>query len=82
MFQRLRPSSTLWDQRLYSKARTRASKLEIQELLDWSDIAGTGMAQALRVFRKERQTDILDEVRIALITLAAAVDDIQSRYPA
>lgn len=71
----------MWDRKLYAKARDRAASQSVHELLSWADQAGTEMAAAIYRFRKDRNAPQLDEVRTALIALAAVVDDIAERYP-
>lgn len=67
------------DQSIYDKAYGRLSRLETTAVLDWCDLAGSGLARALGDYRRDRLPESLDEAKEAVTCLEAAVEVIHAR---
>lgn len=67
------------EDRLRAKARKRLSRLGTHEILNWADMAGSGMAKGLDDYRRNADAESLAEIRNGLIALLAAVDEITGR---
>jgi hypothetical protein len=68
-----------WDKVTYRKACKRVRVMSVRELLDWTDVAGSGMARCLMDYRKQQDMASLLEVRNTLITMYALVTELMVR---
>jgi hypothetical protein len=68
-----------WDKRAYRSAEKRAGKMDRGMLLEYADMAGTGMAMAFSDFRREPQDVSLLEAERGLIALWAVVQELRAR---
>jgi len=62
-----------------AKAFERMDRLSRMEILDWADMAGSGVARALQDYRRHETPESLEEARIGLQSLLGCVDAIQKR---
>ena len=62
-------------------AAARLRRVPTPEVLDWADLAGTGVAKALQDYRKDGQTESLLEARNALSSMCGALDVVEERDP-
>lgn len=65
-----------------AKARKRVARMSTHEMLEWADVAGSGMAKAFGDYRKEGAPEALDEIRQALLALSAVTDELAARQDA
>jgi hypothetical protein len=77
----------LWDgptqqQHEQARARQRVTKLATYDLLEWADVAGSGMSKAFMDYRRHDNVESLLEVRTALTALSALVDELVERHEA
>lgn len=61
------------------KASRRVARLRNEELLDWADQAGTGMATLLYEHRKHGDVGSIAEVKEAMVSLQAVVYELHLR---
>jgi hypothetical protein len=62
-----------------SPARKRLQKLNSDDILNWCDQAGSGVAKGLDDYRRLHQPQSLDEARMGLEVLLEAVDVLRVR---
>lgn len=62
-----------------AKAFERMDRLSRTEILDWSDMAGSGVARALQDYRRHETPESLEEARMGLQSLLGCVDVLQKR---
>ena len=67
------------DQELLARAIQRCAGRSTTELLDWADVAGSGMARGFGDFRKHGDLASLEEIGLALFTLQAVVLELKVR---
>lgn len=68
-----------WQGGEYEKCRARVRRMSRTELLDWADVAGSGMAKGFMDYRKHGVVDSLEEIRLSLVQLAALVEELRER---
>ena len=68
-----------WNRGIYAKASKSVRTMSVRELLDWTDVAGTGMAKCLMDYRRGRDLASLCELRNTLITMYALCDELLLR---
>lgn len=61
------------------KVSKRVSRLSESEMLDWADIAGSGIARTLRDYQKSHEPHLLDEAREAVSALQGVIDTLAER---
>lgn len=61
------------------KARTRMERLPEAEILNWIDVAGSGVAQALDEYRRKRDAGALIDAENGVEALAGAVAALVAR---
>jgi hypothetical protein len=66
----------LSDDQQLAAARRRVAKMGTNELLNWADVAGSGMAKGFSDYRREGDVLSLDEIHLALISLTAVTDEL------
>lgn len=64
----------------FAQAQKRLSKLPNDDLLNWADQAGSGMARGLQDYRSYGSWDSLQEIETGLESLRAIVDLLQARH--
>jgi hypothetical protein len=73
-----------WDADTYARAARRVKKMTDQALLDWTDMAGSGMEKGFRDFAAEEKPEIalcsLDEISLALVSLWALNEELKLRH--
>lgn len=57
-------------------ARRRVQKMSVHELINWADVAGSGMAKGFMDYRKEGNLDSLLEIRDALVALSEVTEEL------
>jgi hypothetical protein len=70
------------DQELLRTAHRRVAKRATTELLDWADVAGSGMARGFQDYREQGTLASLEEIGLGLITLHAVVLELKARAAA
>lgn len=73
---------TVTDEEDLARARRRVTRMSINELLDWADAAGSGMAKGFADYRKEGNMVSLEDIRLGLISLTALTDELIGRHEA
>lgn len=61
------------------KAARRVSRLSEGEMLDWADVAGSGIARALREYQRSHEPELLQEAREAISALQGVIDTLTER---
>lgn len=79
MLKVLRPRDPYPTDAVRDKAATRVSRIPEDELLDWADVAGSGIARALREYQSRRDPRHLIEAREAVSALQGVIDDLARR---
>jgi hypothetical protein len=62
------------------KARRRVMRLGTNELLNWADVASSGLMRGFEDYRKTGDVFALDEIKITLVSLAALTDELIIRH--
>jgi hypothetical protein len=62
------------------RIRRRIASLSTPELLDWANLAVSGMMRHLDDFRRSPDEAHLAEVKLAAVTLDYVVDDLAERH--
>jgi hypothetical protein len=62
-----------------SLAAERMERLSTSEILDWMDVAGSGVARALQDYRRHGNEDYLSDARNGIDSLRGCIDVIESR---
>jgi hypothetical protein len=73
------PGYSAVDQNLLKQASRRVRKLSTHDLLEWSDVAGSGMAKGFMDYREHGDYTSLAEIGLAVITLHAVVLELKAR---
>lgn len=73
---------TVTDEEELARARRRVARMSVNELLDWADAAGSGMAKGFSDYRKEGEMVSLEDIRVGLIALTALTDELIGRHEA
>jgi len=60
-------------------AASRMEMLSTTEILDWMDVAGSGVARALQDYRRHGNVDYLSDARNGIDSLRGCIDVIESR---
>ena len=68
-----------WDRDNHRKAGKRVYVMSVRELLDWTDVAGTGMAKCLQDYRRGQDLASLLEMRNTLVTMYALNEELLLR---
>jgi hypothetical protein len=71
-----------WDILMYLKMEKRVAKMSNYELLEWADVAGSGMAKAFSDYRREPVEDSLIEIREGLQALWSLTRELDLRRKA
>jgi hypothetical protein len=86
---RLRPKHELppsqvpgWDTDFYGRVVQRVKHLDEYTMIQWADIAGTGMAQGFADYQKHSTVESLDEIKQGLQQLWAVAQELSLRYEA
>lgn len=61
------------------KAAERMERLSINEILDWMDVAGSGVARALQDYRRHQSDEYLADAKVGIDSLRGCIDAIESR---
>lgn len=62
------------------RARRRVARLSTHEILNWADSAGSGMAKAFDDYRKYGEEESLDELKQAVKSLEAVIEELRARH--
>lgn len=73
------PGFSATDQELLKKATRRVRKQSTHDLLEWADVAGSGMAKGFSDYREHGDYASLAEIGLGLITLHAVVLELKAR---
>lgn len=68
-----------WDSVKYTQMEKRVAKMGNYELLEWADVAGSGMAKAFSDLRKENSQDTILEIQEGLQALWALTRELSLR---
>jgi hypothetical protein len=71
-----------WSWADYLKQEKRAARLGTSFLLDYCDVAGTGMSKAFMDHREDGNLDSIAEVEKSIITLWAVTQELKTRAEA
>ena len=61
------------------KVSRRVSRLSEGELLDWADVAGSGIARTLRDYQRSHEPELLQEAQEAVSALQGVIDTLAER---
>lgn len=61
------------------KVAKRVVRLSETELLDWADVAGSGIARVLREYQRSHEPELLTEAREAISALQGVIDTLSER---
>lgn len=61
------------------KVSKRVARLSEPELLDWADVAGSGIARTLREYQRCHDPELLQEAREAISALQGVIDTLAER---
>lgn len=61
------------------KVARRVSRLSEGELLDWADVAGSGIARTLRDYHRSHEPELLQEAQEAVSALQGVIDTLTER---
>lgn len=61
------------------KVARRVSRLSEGELLDWADVAGSGIARTLREYQRSHEPELLQDAREAISALQGVIDTLADR---
>lgn len=75
----LRKPATYPTDDVREKVAKRVSRLSEGELLDWADVAGSGIARNLRDFQRNHDLSLLIEARDAVSALQGVIDTLADR---
>lgn len=75
----LRKPATYPTDDVREKVTKRVSRLSEGELLDWADVAGSGIARNLRDFQRSHDLSLLIEARDAVSALQGVIDTLADR---
>ena len=75
MFRRKNVPASFIAQQEVEKTRRRVSRMSEREMLDWADVAGSGMYKAFRDYRGG-DTDALHDIKTALIGMVAIYEEL------
>ena len=78
---KLRRNTPAYEAELH-RARNRVAEMSTFALLEWADVAGSGMAKGFQDYRRESARESLLEIRSALIALTALNDELLERNEA
>jgi len=70
-----------WDPALYHKIERKVGRLDRGTMLDFADVAGSGMSRAFGDFRREGDERSLLEIEAGLQTLWAIVQRLKGEPP-
>ena len=59
--------------------RNRVQRMDSSMLIEWADLAASGMQRQLDDFRRGPDEAHLGEIQVALITMGAVVDELGER---
>ena len=65
-----------WNRDVWATACKLVSKMSVRELLDWTDLAGNGMAKSLQDYQRWKTPDSLLDTRRALIQMYALTQEL------
>lgn len=61
------------------KARERVKLMQSYDLLEWADVAGSGMSKGFMDYRRHSYVESLREIRSTLMQLVALTDELIER---
>jgi hypothetical protein len=61
------------------KVTKRVSRLSEGELLEWADVAGSGIARTLRDYQRSHESALLEEAQEAISALQGVIDTLVAR---
>ena len=73
------PGYSAVDQNLLKQATRRVRKMSTNDLLNWADVAGSGMAKGFMDYREHGDYTSLAEIGLGVITLHAVVLELKAR---
>jgi hypothetical protein len=73
------PGYSATDVSLLKQASRRVQKMSTNDLLNWADVAGSGMAKGFMDYREHGDIESLAEIGLAVITLHAVVLELKAR---
>lgn len=75
----LRAKPTYPTDTVREKVAKRVARLSEAEMIDWADVAGSGIARALRDYHRSHEPELLDEAREAISALQGVIDTLHER---
>ena len=66
----------IWDSKEYNEAVKKVSRMSTTSMLDWIDVAGSGMAQGFSDYRRHGDLDSLYEIRRAISQIQALTEEL------
>jgi len=75
----LRARPTYPTDNVREKVSRRVSRLSEGELLDWADVAGSGIARTLRDYQRSHEPELLQEAQEAVSALQGVIDTLAER---
>lgn len=75
----LRGKPTYPTDNVREKVTKRVARLSEAELLDWADVAGSGIARTLREYQRSHEPELLHEAREAISALQGVIDTLTQR---
>ena len=70
----------IWDSKEYNEATKKASRMSTTSMLDWIDVAGSGMAQGFSDYRRHGEIESLYEIRRAVSQIQALTEELIIRH--
>lgn len=70
----------IWDSKEYNEAVKKASRMSTTSMLDWIDVAGSGMAQGFSDYRRHGDIESLYEIRRAISQIQALTEELIIRH--
>lgn len=70
----------IWDSKEYNEAVKKASRMSATSMLDWIDVAGSGMAQGFLDYRRHGEIESLYEIRRAVSQIQALTEELIIRH--
>jgi len=75
----LRARPTYPTDNVREKVAKRVSRLSEGELLDWADVAGSGIARTLQDYHRGHEPELLQEAQEAVSALQGVIDTLAER---
>jgi hypothetical protein len=75
----LKSKPTYPTDKVREKVARRVARLSEAEMLDWADVAGSGIARTLREYHRSHEPELLTEAREAISALQGVIDTLAER---